>query len=202
LRAIFTLSAEKNRAVRTKELAAELKVSNASVVEMVNRLSKAGLLENEPYYGFSLTRRGVLEAFEVLRKHNLLERFLIERLGMLKGEAHAEAHRLEHVVSDEVLGRIDCLLKSPFYCPRNYRMPRRDHKIIALSDLTPGSKARIVFSKLKASKILERLNSMGLVPETEMEVVRKLKKGPIIINVRGSEIAIERDIASQFYIEK
>jgi len=201
LKSIFMLSAEKNRAVRTKELAQALEVSSASVTEMVGKLAKEGFLENEPYYGFSLTKKGILGAFRVLRKHRLLERFLVETLGLPKTEVHAEAHRLEHVVSDESLDRIDCLLKSPCYCPHNSRIPCKDSNVLGLGDLKPGSKARIVFSKLKAGNTLDRLNSMGLVPEAEITVLRKLRKGPIIIKVKGSEIALDKNIASQFYVE-
>ncbi len=201
LKSIFMLSAEKNRAVRTKELADALGLSSASVSEMVGKLAKAGLVDSEPYYGFSLTKKGILEAFHVLRKHRLLEKFLVETLGLPKSEVHTEAHRLEHVVSDESLDRIDRLLKSPCYCPHDSRIPCKDSRVLSLDDLKPGSKARIVFSKLKSGKTLDRLNSMGMVPEAEVKAIRSLKKGPVIIKIKGSEIALDKKIASQFYVE-
>lgn len=202
LKSIFVLSAEKNRAVRTKELADELGVSSASVTEMVKKLSEDGLVENEPYYGFSLTRKGIVAALRVLRKHRLLERFLVDTLGLPQSEVSAEAHRLEHVVSDDALDRIDRLLKRPCYSPDHSRIPEKDSRIMSLDALKPGSRARIVFSRLRDSKTLDRLNSMGMVPGTEVRVVRKLRKGPVILRVRGGEMALDKKIASQFYVEE
>jgi DtxR family transcriptional regulator, Mn-dependent transcriptional regulator len=201
LKKIFELSAEKNRAIKTKELASSLNVSSSSVTEMISKLSLAGLVENEPYYGFSLTKKGIVEAFSVLRKHRLLEKFLVETLGLAPEDVHVEAHRLEHVVSDEALDKIDRLLKSPCYCPHRSRIPPKNKKIVSLDELPNGSEAKIVFSRLKSSKTLDRLNSMGLVPQARISLVRKLKRGPIIINVCGSKIAIDREIASQFFVE-
>jgi len=202
LKSLFTLCAEKNRAIKTKELADALQVSSASVTEMIGKLTSQGLVESEPYYGFSLTRKGVLEAFKVLRKHRLLERFLVDTLGLPESEVHAEAHRLEHVVSDEALDRIDHLPKCPDSCPHESKIPDKETNVIALNELEHGQKAKIVFSKLKASKTLDRLNAMGLVPETQITLVRRLKKGPTIIRVRGSEIVLDREIASSFYVER
>ncbi|MEO0249020.1 MAG: metal-dependent transcriptional regulator [candidate division WOR-3 bacterium] len=200
LATLFLLSTKRNRAIRTKELADDMGVSNASVTEMVRKLSDEGFVEIEPYYGFSLTNRGVLEALRVMSKHNLLESFLENTLGLSKGDAHTEAHKLEHVVSDEALGRMGHLLKSAGQRAQWDKL--KSAKIVSLSDIPPGKKARIVFSKLKASRTLDRLNAMGLVPETEIRVLRRLKKGPMIVQVRGSEIALDRDIASSFYVEK
>jgi len=201
LKAIFVLSAEKNRTVKTKELAHILGVSSASVTEMIRKLVEDGLVENEPYHGFSLTKSGITRALYILRKHRLLEKFLVETLGLPKAQVHAQAHRLEHVVSDELLDRIDCLLKSPCYCPHESRIPSKDTKVASLADLQPDSEARLVFSKLRAGKILDRLNSMGLVPDARIRVLRKLRKGPMLIMVKGSEIALDKSIASQFYVE-
>jgi DtxR family Mn-dependent transcriptional regulator len=202
IRAIFTLSARKNRAIRTKELAEELGVSSASVTEMIGRLSKASLVVSEPYYGFSLTKKGILEAFRVLRKHRLLEKFLVDILELPATEVHAEAHRLEHVVSDEALDKIDCLLKSPCYCPHKSRIPGKDDSVYRIDELKPGEKARIVFSRMKTGKSQERLNSMGMVPGSEIQMVRKMKKGPNIIKLKGSELALDKGLASQFYVKK
>jgi DtxR family Mn-dependent transcriptional regulator len=201
VRAIFMLSVEKNRTIKTKELADNLGLSSASVSEMIKKLSSEGLIENEPYYGFSLTKKGILEAFRVLRKHRLLEKFLVDTLELNPDDVHAEAHRLEHVVSDEAMKKIADLLKNPRCCPHNSKIPTCEQQILSISEMPPGMRGKIVFSKLKAGNALDRLNSMGLVPDSEITVVRKLRKGPIIIKLKGSELALDNKIAAQFYIE-
>ena len=201
IRAIFMLSAQKNRVIKTKELADELTVSSASVTEMITKLETAGLLENEPYYGFSLTKTGILEAFKILRKHRLLEKFLVDTLKLPKDEVHAEAHKLEHVISDKALSKIADLLKNPKCCPHNSRIPDCKQQILSINEMGPGTHGKIVFSKLKAGKSLDRLNSMGLVPDTELSIVRRINKGPIIIKLKGGELALDQNLASQFYVE-
>ncbi|MBN2518083.1 MAG: metal-dependent transcriptional regulator [Candidatus Altiarchaeota archaeon] len=202
LKTIFSLSKKLNRAVKTSELADSLKIAPASVTEMVGKLAEAGLVETEPYYGFSLTPRGIEEAQRILRKHRLLERFLVDVLKIDRALVHDEAERLEHAISDKACDRIEKILKNPKFCPHESSIPCKYTKpVVTLTEAGPGQKFTILFTKLKNSKVLDRLNSMGAIPNSNIEVLRGIRKGPVIVKIKGSEVALDRDIASKVYVE-
>ena len=102
---------------KTSEIAEELGVSPPSVTEMIQKLSEGGYLEYVPYYGFKLTEQGKREASRMKRRHRLLERFLVEFLKMDKDDAHKEACKLEHVISDDVERRFCSMMGHPKKCP-------------------------------------------------------------------------------------
>lgn len=102
---------------KTSEIAEELGVSPPSVTEMIQKLSEGGYLEYVPYYGFKLTEQGKREASRMKRRHRLLERFLVEFLEMDKDDAHREACKLEHVISDDVERRFCSMMGHPKKCP-------------------------------------------------------------------------------------
>src|SRR3712207_4293434 len=93
-------------AASTKDVSARLSVSPASVSNMFVRLQEMGLVEYERYRGASLTRRGHEEALRLVRRHRLIETFLLEHLGYSWQEVHEEAERLEHAVSDGFTERL------------------------------------------------------------------------------------------------
>jgi DtxR family Mn-dependent transcriptional regulator len=88
-----------SEAASTKGVADRLSVSSASVTNMFARLQGMGLALYEPYRGASLKRRGLAEALRLVRRHRLIETFLLEHLGYSWEDAHEEAERLEHAVS-------------------------------------------------------------------------------------------------------
>src|SRR5919109_1812441 len=106
LKAIYALESE-GRRVTTSALARRMGVSAPSATAMTNGLAELGLVERLPYRGVALTDAGRRGALEVLRHHRLLERYLVDRLGLSLDEVHAEAELLEHVLSDELEAKID-----------------------------------------------------------------------------------------------
>jgi len=142
------------------------------------------------------------EAKKVLRKHRLLERFLVEMLKINKELVHEEAEHLEHAISEDVCNRIEKILKNPKVCPHDSSIPCKYVKpALTLTEAEPGKKFNVLFTKLKNSKLLDRLNSMGFVPNSQVEVIRRMKKGPVIVRIKGSEVALDRDLASKVYVE-
>src|SRR5918999_5278008 len=93
-------------AASTKEVAERLSIAPPSVTNMFVRLQEMGLVEYERYRGASLTRRGREEALRLIRRHRLIETFLLEHLGYSWREVHEEAERLEHAVSDGFTERL------------------------------------------------------------------------------------------------
>ncbi|MCW1296936.1 MAG: ferrous iron transport protein A [Candidatus Parvarchaeota archaeon] len=84
-----------------------------------------------------------------------------------------------------------CFLRSKKYAP----------KILKLSEIDTYQKAKIVLIKIETDEILERLSAMGLVPGAEIEVIRGMVKGPMIVKVKGSKIALGDDIASKIFVK-
>jgi DtxR family Mn-dependent transcriptional regulator len=93
---------------------------------MIKTLAEAGLVEHRPHYGVKLTNRGRKLAVHVVRRHRIVELFLVEILGMDWSKVHEEAEQLEHVVSDEVIERMDVLLKRPAFDPHGDPIPGAD----------------------------------------------------------------------------
>ena len=108
----------------TSVLADRLAVARPSVTGMLKRLADEGLVEHRPYRCTRLTAAGRLAALEVRRRHRLVETFLVQTLGMDPERVHDEAHRWEHVISPEVLDRLDDFLGRPERCPHGSEIPR------------------------------------------------------------------------------
>ena len=93
---------------------------------MLQTLHKQGLVEYAPYKGVRLTPAGLRSAVELLRHHRLLERFLTDTLQFSPSDAHVEAERLEHVISEEFEARLAAFLQHPTTCPHGAPIPNPD----------------------------------------------------------------------------
>jgi DtxR family Mn-dependent transcriptional regulator len=122
LKGIYKLQESGGRATVTA-LARDQGVSNASASAMLKKLAVLDLLEHEPYRGARLTPAGERVALEVIRHHRLLELYLAETLGLHVDDVHAEADRLEHVISEELEDRIDQALGYPTHDPHGDPIP-------------------------------------------------------------------------------
>ena len=122
LKAIHRLSAE-GRPASTTQIAEALAVAPPSVTGMVKRLSEQGLLAHEPYRGVTLTPLGRREAMRVIRRHRLIESYLVAFLGYRWDDVHDEAERLEHAVSDALVDRMAAALGHPAVDPHGDPIP-------------------------------------------------------------------------------
>jgi DtxR family Mn-dependent transcriptional regulator len=122
LREIYKLG-DGGEAVSVTALARAREVSAASASAMVKKLAALGLAQHAPYRGVSLTPAGERVALEVIRHHRLLELYLAETLGVHVDDVHAEADRLEHVISEELEARIDSALGFPTHDPHGDPIP-------------------------------------------------------------------------------
>jgi DtxR family Mn-dependent transcriptional regulator len=114
---------ERERLVPMGQLAASLGVVPGTATTMVKALSEAGLVQYEPYMGVRLTPAGERLAALVLRRHRLVELFLVQVLGMNWSEVHEEAEKLEHAVSERLIDRIDEMLGRPAVDPHGDPIP-------------------------------------------------------------------------------
>jgi DtxR family Mn-dependent transcriptional regulator len=125
LKGVYKLQ-EANGSVTISALAREQGVSAASASAMVKKLAALELIEHQPYRGARLTPAGERVAVEVIRHHRLLELYLAETLGVHVDDVHAEADRLEHVISEELEERIDRALGFPTHDPHGDPIPSAD----------------------------------------------------------------------------
>src|SRR3954465_294973 len=133
LKAIYQLSPEGRRPASTSDIAHLLALSAPSVTGMVKRLSEHGLLEHIPYRGVQLTTVGRRAALRMVRRHRLIEAYLVEFLGYSWDTVHDEAERLEHAVSATMVARTAAALGNPELDPHGAPMPAADGFIHELS---------------------------------------------------------------------
>ena len=152
----------------TKDIAERLLIAPPSVTNMFVRLREMGFVEYERYQGVSLTERGREEALRLVRRHRLIETFLLQHLGYSWDEVHEEAERLEHAVSDGFTERLAEYLGHPDQDPHGDPIPAADGTIqpdysYPVSEAAPGQRIRI--SKVGDDpSTLDYLGERGLVP--------------------------------------
>jgi len=150
-------------------LAQRFGIAPATVSITLKRLVARGLVVHEQYRPIRLTEAGRLEAVRMVRRHRLLETFLVERLGYRWDEVHDEAERLEHVVSDAFLDRIDALMHHPAEDPHGDPIPDREGQVAypagarPLTDAATGSFRIVRVSDADPERLVE-LDALGLRP--------------------------------------
>jgi len=165
--------------VSTNEIAETLAVTPSSVSANLKKLARDGLIDYEPYGSISLTPAGQEIAVMVVRRHRVLETYLVERLGLGWDEVHAEADSLEHAVSDFVLDRMDQVLGHPACDPHGDRIPRADGSIersvernsaARLSEIDPGAHGRVIRISDHEPEILQYLEERQISVGTHLHL--------------------------------
>ena len=179
-------------AASTKEVAARLSVSPASVSNMFVRLQEMGLVRHERYHGASLTDSGRAEALRLVRRHRLIETFLLEHLGYTRQEVHEEAERLEHAVSDGFTERLAELLGHPGHDPHGDPIPSADGTLAAddsfpLGDAAAGTRVRVRKVADDDATVLDFLEEQGLIPGCMLEVVETRALDGVVTVRSGGE---------------
>jgi DtxR family Mn-dependent transcriptional regulator len=205
LKAILELSGEGTAS--TKDVANRLSIRPASVTNMFVRLQEMGFVEYERYRGASLTEGGRLEALRLLRRHRLIETFLLEHLGYSWDEVHEEAERLEHAVSDEFTERLAELLGHPDHDPHGDPIPAADGTLEAddsfpLAAAATGQHIRIFRVGPEDAPMLTFLEGSGLVPGRALEVrdVRALDGVIMVENEDGEVHVLGESLARSIFV--
>lgn len=186
MKILFELQRAK-KAIRTKDIAKKAKVSKGNVSQILRRLGEKGLISYQPYKEIELTEKGLSLVKELIEKHAVSELFIERSLGV--EDAHAEAHILEHGLSDEAFNRMKSVLIA-------------EKRAANLNELKERELVEIIFTKIKNREVLARLNAIGIVPEEKLVIVKKMKRGPLIVKVKGKEIAISREIGEKVFAVK
>ena len=164
--------------VPTGQVASALKVAPGTATAMVKTLAEAGLVKYEPYSGVCLTPAGEKLASHVLRRHRLVELFLVEVMGMDWSDVHSEAELLEHAVSERLLRRIDTMLGCPEVDPHGDPIPTAGGEVATadyanLVTCPVGASLMLVQVTDQASDFLRLMESYGLLPGVPVEVVAR-----------------------------
>ncbi len=177
LKTIYDLTAASERA-STNQLANALDIKPASVSGMIKKLSlcEPPLVDYQKHRGVALTPEGEAIALETIRHHRLLETFLYETLGFDWDTVHAEADRLEHVISEEFEERIAQVLGDPTHDPHGDPIPSRElimpsQATTRMSDLRSGQQAIVKRVRDTDPELLRYLSERGIVPGVQITVL-------------------------------
>lgn len=179
LKAIFVAETDApGEPVGTGRIAEALGVTPGTATAMVKTLSASKLVRYEPYAGVRLTRAGRELASHVLRRHRLVELFLVQVMGMNWSEVHDEAETLEHAISDRLLERIDEMLGRPAFDPHGDPIPTAsgdvaevDFPSLLTCDVDRAHRVARVLDQSEA--FLQLLERHGVVPGERMRVVTR-----------------------------
>jgi DtxR family Mn-dependent transcriptional regulator len=208
LKQLYVRQAAVGAPVAMGKLAAAMGVVPGTVTSMVKVLAESGLVAYEPRTGVRLTRAGEQLALRVLRRHRLIELFLVEILGLDWSEVHDEAEELEHALSDKVLERIDALLGHPSVDPHGDPIPpargrprRISHPTLAAS--TAGKRYRVARLLDQESRFLQFVQRRGLTPGAVVVVIERDASGDSVrLRPRGkAAVTLGNTAAAKILVE-
>ncbi len=207
LKAIFHLQRQADR-VSTNALAEALNISAPAVTDMAQRLVDEGTVDYLKYRGVRLTDEGERVALKMLRRHRLIEAYLLEDLGYQLHEVHDEAEALEHTVSDRFVEAIARKLGNPPYDPHGDPIPNRDGLMIQrdlqpLSQLPSRTPARIRRFIMDDPRMLQETQKRGLALGKQLEVLARDEfDGPLELRLQpGLRQIIGFKMASTILVE-
>jgi DtxR family transcriptional regulator, Mn-dependent transcriptional regulator len=208
LKHMLLLSEGGNGLVPMGSLAGALAVVPGTVTTMVKALADDGLVEHQPRHGVRLTHQGRHVALNVLRKHRLVETFLVNVLKMDWSKVHDEAEQLEHAISDEVLDRLDALLGHPATDPHGDPIPSRQGKLSSqvyatLATCVTERPLRIVRVTEQSEEFLQFAEQNGLQPGTTVRVSdRNLTAGLVTLKkAAGRSVPLSLAAAGKILVE-
>jgi len=209
LKHIYEVTSSGGKAT-TSQLAENLGISPASVTNMLQKLSKTqpAYLTYQKHQGVRLTKEGRQAALKIIRRHRLIEHYLVEKLGYTWDEVHQEAEVLEHAMSPLLERRIDAALGFPDFDPHGDPIPNAELEMpeirqFTLNNLESGGAGRITRVPHQDSEVLRNLGTSGLRPGTR---IRLLARTPydqtmrVLIEETGEEIIIGPNLGSQIYL--
>lgn len=179
LKKIYEFTLEGGRAT-TNQLANALGISAASVTNMIQKLSKTqpAYVTYQKHQGVKLTTAGRQAALKIIRRHRLIEHYLVQKLGYSWDEVHIEAEVLEHAMSPLLEKRIDAALGHPKFDPHgdpipdiNLEIPEIDY--VPLSNLEIGSSGRVIRVPHEDPKVLQYLGKSGLKPGVRIKLISR-----------------------------
>lgn len=194
--------------ITPNQLATRLGLAPSSVTEMVKKLHAAGLVDHRPYSPITLTPAGEQRALAMLRRHRLIETWLVNVHGYGWDEVHDEAEVLEHALSDRLLDAIDVQLGRPSRDPHGDLIPMADGSLrrpdaVRLDQAPSGFSGRVVRISDRDPDVLRVLDQLGIELDEPVRVGEWLENraGVVIRRRAGTEIAVSPAVAGSVWLE-
>jgi DtxR family transcriptional regulator, Mn-dependent transcriptional regulator len=191
----------------TTDLAASLGVTPSTVSANLKKLARDGLITYEPYGRIELTETGAEIAVAVVRRHRIIETYLVERLGLSWDQVHDEADRLEHAVSDLVLERMDAELGRPSVDPHGDPIPSPSGQTASvdswsLAEAPAGRDLRVLRVSDREPQVLRYLDAKGVRIGTVVSVsARSAAAGVVALRAGADELEISLTSALAVRVE-
>ena len=192
--------------VSTTGLAERLDVSAPAVPRMLRRLQTAGYVERVPYQGAELTELGRREALKELRRHRVLEVFLVKIMGFTWDEAHEHADDLGKGLNDVIVERMAKMTDFPTRCPHGEPIPDADGNLPEINDvgiinLSVGYKGKVSRVRTHDPEKLRYFASLGLVPQVDFELVGRAPfNGPMRLRLDREEVVLGIELARALWV--
>ncbi len=196
--------------VSAGQVAQALGVSPGTVTSMHKTLGEADLVEYRPYEGVCLTDAGQMLGMRVLRRHRLIEQFLVETLGLSWDQVHEEAEHMEHAVSDDLVERIDEFLGRPRFDPHGDPIPtaagtwpETAEGAMTLASCPPGSIVRVVRVTDQGAEFLQFLTQNGVALGVEGQVVSNNPTADTVtLEIDGAAVSLGGREAAQLIVDR
>lgn len=207
LKAVYSLQQKTPDRVSTNSLAEALNIAAPTVTDMARRMEDAGLLDYRKYHGMVLTDEGMALALRVLRRHRLIELYLVQELGYELHEVHHEAENLEHAVSDRFIEAIATKLGNPTLDPHGDPIPAADGTIIrrdlvSLNVLELNTPALVSQFTAENEDMLQHILTRNFRLGVAVCVKhRDPFDGPLTVEVNGDENIIGYAVADHILVE-
>ncbi|AWB90517.1 metal-dependent transcriptional regulator [Homoserinimonas hongtaonis] len=206
VKTIYAYTEWQNAPVTPSALAARLGLAASSVTEMVKKLAAADLVNHVPYGAVTLTDEGRMLAVRMVRRHRLIETWLVESFGYGWDEVHDEAEVLEHAISDRLLDAIYEQLGRPRRDPHGDPIPAPDGSVtipdaIALAQAPEGHVGRVLRISDRNPMLLRHLAAEGVAVDSDVVVVgRKPFGGSLTVRLGAAELDLGDEAASAIWV--
>jgi DtxR family Mn-dependent transcriptional regulator len=203
VKVIYGFTEWQDKPITSSQLAQRLGVANSSVSEMVRKLKDQGLVDHKPYSAITLTPAGIRLALSMVRRHRLIETYLVQELGYSWDEVHDEAELLEHAVSDTFIERMAAKLGDPQRDPHGDPIPTADGAVLMpeahlLGELDPGHTGRITRISDENPDLLRYLAAENIDLDADVEVMgRKPFGGALVVRINNAGRTRDYDLADE-----
>lgn len=199
LKTVYAHTEWQDAPITPSVLAAKLRIAPSSVTEMVKKLAAAGLVSHVPYGAVRLTDAGTLRALAMVRRHRLIETWLVREFGYGWDEVHDEAEVLEHTISDRLLEGIDARLGRPRFDPHGDAIPDADGHVervpfVLLGDAPEGHAGQVLRVDDRDPELLRALEALGLVVAATVRVT------PSGVEINGTDAVLPPDAAQVVWL--
>lgn len=207
LKLIYGASEWDGEPMSVSALAFRLGVAASTASENVRKLTESGYISHLPYQGIELTEQGREIALKMVRRHRLLETYLVEKLGFDWDAVHDEAEVLEHAASDALIDAIDRALDHPTRDPHGDPIPSPSGEVAAVSgrslaDFSEGEGGIVVRISDDNAQLLRHLEKRGILLDVPVTLVERQDfAGTFIVNVDGNPVELAQPAAQAVWLK-